>query len=146
MLSFSVLISLQNVKHFLLVILFLHTSDFTEEMIFPVALGERDKDCGRTFYNNTNAYHAGEITSTHTKEKALPRFILYGRMSCWTEILAPFCPHSISSRVFEMYCKPDKRNTSLIAQKWNSYIMCLTTQPAVLFLHRLWNRSIHLQE
>lgn len=40
-------------------VIFLQALDFTKEMIFPVTVGERDKHCGRTFHNNTNAYHAG---------------------------------------------------------------------------------------
>lgn len=115
-------------------------------MIFPVTLGERDKVCGRTFHNNTNAYHAEEITSTHTKEKTLTRFILYSRMSCRAEILAPFC--SALSRIWDVlqtWQKKEKK-TSLISQTWNSYIICLTVQSTELFLHCLWNGSIHLQD
>lgn len=48
----------------------------------------------------------GQITSTHTKETTLIRLILYGRMSCWTEIWAalPVC-----ARLFETYCQLDKK-------------------------------------
>lgn len=114
-------------------------------MIFPVTLGERDKDCGRTFHNNTNAYHAEEITSTHTKE-TLTRFILYSRMSCPAEILAPF--FSALSRIWDVQqtCEKKPQNPSLINQTWNSYIICLTALSTVLFLHCLWNGSIHLQD
>lgn len=101
-------------------------------MIFPVTLGERDKDCVRTFHNNTNAYHAGVITSTCTKEKTLTRVILYSRMSCWTEILPPFISVLYPQKVFEMYCKLDKKKKKHVFD-----------QPEMKLLHHVSKHTEH---
>lgn len=116
---------------------------FTKEMIFPVPLSERDKDCGRTLHNNTNAYHDG-ADHIHTYKREDINKVHSLQAGCPVELKCE--PLSVCARVFEIYCQLDKKNMTLINQKWNSYIMCLTTQSTVLFLHCLWNGSIHLPD
>lgn len=125
------------------IILFFQASDVTKEMIFPVALAEGDKDCSRTLYNDTNTYLAGadhihsykrkDINKAHSVRQDVPLDRNLSRSPCLSETIWELLPAW-------------QKNTTLINQKWKSYIMCLTTQSTVLFLHCLWNGSIHLPD
>lgn len=87
---------------------------FTKEMIFPVPLGERDKDCGRTLHNNTNAYHTG-ADRIHTNKREDIKKVHSPQAGCPVELKCE--PLSVCVRVFEIYCQLDKKNMTLINQK-----------------------------
>lgn len=93
--------------------------------------GPRDR--GRTLHNNTNAYHAGVITSTCTKEKTLTTVILLEQDVLLYWNLSPFMSALGSYKTDSRWCaaKLDKRNVSLIKQKKNK-----TPSTSCVWAHR----------
>lgn len=86
----------------------------------------------------------GVITSTCTKEKTWTRVILYSRMSCWTEILPPLCLYFIHTQKRDLLQTWQKKK-HLWSTTNEAPTSCVQPHRALfLFLHRLWNSSIHL--
>lgn len=111
---------------------------YVKEIVFYSPQVKRTKTA-RTFHNSTKAYHGREITSTHTN-RDINKVHVVKQDVLSNSNLKCISVSSTSEIIFHTTSSTKKRHKEmkLLHHVW--------PHRSPLFLHCLWNRSIHLQD